>query len=60
MRTPVNPDLFARTAPAWNCVTGDGPHYTPGRRCEWCGLDHAAVRAALLAAAADAAECENE
>jgi hypothetical protein len=39
---PVDPDLFRRTAPEWNCVSypGDGMHYTPGPdgRCAWCGM----------------------
>jgi len=44
-RKPVDPELFARTAPAWNCVTdSDGPHYlstgpVPERgTCLWCGV----------------------
>jgi len=35
---PVNPELFHRTAPKWNCVDyPDGMHYTPGASCLWCG-----------------------
>lgn len=37
---PADPDLYARTAPAWNCVTDpiDGPHYHDGKGgCHWCG-----------------------
>jgi hypothetical protein len=36
---PVDPELFARTAPAWNCIShpGEGMHYTPGDGCLWCG-----------------------
>jgi hypothetical protein len=39
--------LFARTAPAWNCVTYlDGPHYTPGSGgCEWCGKSQREIAA---------------
>ena len=38
--TAVDPGLFARTAPRWNCVDyhDEGPHYTPGRHCVWCGM----------------------
>jgi hypothetical protein len=49
-RQPVNPELFARTAPAWNCVDypGDGMHYAPaGGDCRWCGATPAARRAEL-------------
>ncbi|HYK70397.1 MAG TPA: hypothetical protein VEV45_20805 [Streptosporangiaceae bacterium] len=43
-RRPIDQALFDRTAPAWNCVTGDGPHYTPGTgRCEWCGMTTSAI-----------------
>ena len=37
---PVDPELFARTAPRWNCVDfpGEGMHYRPRRGpCLWCG-----------------------
>lgn len=50
-RAPVDPELYARTAPAWTCVTApDGPHYlssgpTPPRGdCEWCGATAATIR----------------
>lgn len=39
-RLPVDPDLFARTAPQWNCVAfpGEGMHYLDGQGgCQWCG-----------------------
>jgi hypothetical protein len=39
-REPVDPELFARTAPAFNCIAypGEGPHYIGrGGRCQWCG-----------------------
>jgi hypothetical protein len=44
----ADPALFARTAPAWNCVTYlDGMHYTPGTgKCEWCGKSQAQIAAA--------------
>lgn len=38
--TPVNQELFNRTAPKWNCVDypDDGPHYLSSYRvCQWCG-----------------------
>jgi len=47
-RTPVNPELFNRTAPAWNCVDypADGMHYTPGNvSCAWCGMTPGEIRA---------------
>ena len=36
---PVDPELFHRTAPKWNCVDDpDGMHYRPtGAKCLWCG-----------------------
>jgi hypothetical protein len=37
---PADAELFARTAPRWNCVDfpGEGMHYTPGTSgCAWCG-----------------------
>jgi hypothetical protein len=44
-RTAVNPELFARTAPAWNCVDYPGAmHYLPGTRaCQWCGMTRAEI-----------------
>lgn len=42
-RRPVDPELFKRTAPRWNCVDypDDGPHYGPnGEGCGWCGMTH--------------------
>lgn len=46
-RTPVDPELFRRTAPAWNCVDypGDGMHYAnSGGDCSWCGMTRAQIR----------------
>ena len=43
-RIPVMPELFARTAPAFNCISDpeDGPHYiSPAGVCQWCGEDTA-------------------
>ena len=42
---PVAPELFRRTAPRWNCVDmpNDGPHYTPGDNCLWCGKSRAEI-----------------
>jgi hypothetical protein len=41
-RRPVDPELFERTAPAWNCISDpDGPHYLSGGGCLWCGLPDA-------------------
>lgn len=39
MTGPVDPELFRRTAPAWNCVDfpGEGMHLLAGRICQWCG-----------------------
>ena len=55
---PVNPDLFGRTAPKWNCVRYplDGPHYPSRGNCLWCGKS-----AEKIAAEWEAAEgcCEN-
>jgi len=43
---PVDQTLFDRTAPEWNCVTyADGPHYTPGSDCLWCGKSVAQIAA---------------
>jgi len=46
-RTPVDPELFARTAPAFNCITSpEGPHYRAGDgSCRWCGLTAAQIAA---------------
>jgi len=46
---PVDPELFRRTAPQWNCVDypGEGMHYTPkaGEGCAWCGATPEQIRA---------------
>lgn len=44
---PVDPELFARTAPKWNCVDypGEGMHYTPGGDCGWCGMTREQIAA---------------
>jgi hypothetical protein len=45
---PTDPELFARTAPHWNCVDypGEGMHYTPpGHGCVWCGKTLEQIRA---------------
>ena len=45
---PVNPELFRRTAPAWNCVDypGDGPHYlNRSGGCQWCGMTRDQINA---------------
>jgi hypothetical protein len=44
-RTPVDPELFRRTAPAWNCIAyPDGMHYLPGTStCAWCGMTRAEI-----------------
>jgi hypothetical protein len=36
----IDPDLYARTAPAWDCtVDPGGPHYiAAGGGCQWCGM----------------------
>jgi hypothetical protein len=46
-RTPVNPELFRRTAPAWNCVDFPGAmHYLPSTdACAWCGMTRAEIAA---------------
>jgi hypothetical protein len=43
----IDPDLYARTAPAWNCTTDpDGPHYiAAGGGCQWCGMTDAQITA---------------
>lgn len=38
---PVDPELFQRTAPQWNCVDfpGEGMHYVGSAgSCLWCGM----------------------
>jgi hypothetical protein len=48
----VDPELFARTAPRWNCVSapGEGPHYLspgpvpPRGDCQWCGATADEIR----------------
>ena len=44
-RIPVDPELFRRTAPAWNCVDYPGAmHYLPGTdTCAWCGMTRAEI-----------------
>jgi len=45
---PVNPELFRRTAPAWNCVDypGEGPHYlNRSGSCQWCGMTRDQINA---------------
>jgi len=39
-RMPIDPELFKRTAPKWNCVDypNDGPHYPSKGNCLWCGM----------------------
>ena len=48
-RVPVDPELFERTAPRWNCVAypGEGMHYPIGAdgSCGWCGLSREAREA---------------
>jgi len=51
--TPVDRELFERTAPKWNCVDfADGPHYLstgpvpPRGDCLWCGAAAADIRQA--------------
>jgi hypothetical protein len=45
-RSPVDLELFRRTAPAWNCVDyPGGMHYLPGTdTCAWCGMARAEIR----------------
>lgn len=41
MTVPIDPELFKRTAPAWNCVAypNDGMHYVARNGdCQWCGM----------------------
>jgi hypothetical protein len=53
---PVDPELFARTAPAWNCVASDGPHYlNAAGGCQWCGRSREAIADLDAEAAAEAA-----
>jgi len=46
-RRPVDPELFARSAPAWNCIAhpGEGMHYLTGLggSCAWCGMTAAQI-----------------
>jgi len=38
---PIDPELFERTAPAWNCVAypNEGMHYLARNGgCGWCGM----------------------
>jgi hypothetical protein len=46
-RAPVDPELFKRTAPAWNCVSyPGGMHYLAGEQlevCAWCGMTRAEI-----------------
>jgi hypothetical protein len=47
---PVSPELFAATAPKWNCVDypGEGMHYTPlPASCGWCGKTRAQIEPEL-------------
>ena len=44
-KQPVDRELFSRTAPAWNCVDSDGPHYTPDGDCVWCGMTREEIAA---------------
>jgi hypothetical protein len=46
--TPIDQELYDRTAPAWTCITepGEGPHYLSGDGgCQWCGMTREAIRA---------------
>lgn len=45
VRMPIDQELFDRTAPAWNCVTSDGPHYLHplDGSCQWCGKSREAL-----------------
>lgn len=56
---PADPELFRRTAPAWNCVDypGDGPHYTPGNTCQWCGCTRDQITAEYQASQAPCSVC---
>ena len=60
---PVDPELFARTAPQWNCVSYplDGPHYTPGigGDCAWCGKSAGKITAEYQAAERCCEECQS-
>jgi hypothetical protein len=44
---PIDAELFARTAPAWNCVShpGEGPHYASAGDCVWCGMTREQIAA---------------
>ena len=46
MTGPIDAELFARTAPAWNCVAYplDGMHLLArGGGCLWCGASRLAL-----------------
>ena len=48
VRQPVDPELFARTAPQWNCVDypNEGMHSTsPQGNCVWCGMTRSEIAA---------------
>jgi hypothetical protein len=56
---PVNPELFRRTAPRWNCVDypGEGMHYlTPGG-CAWCAMTREQIDAERAAAGHSCPHC---
>lgn len=67
---PIDPELFARTAPAWNCVAdpGQGPHYLAADgSCQWCGATRRPGRArwitgpfAVMTLGQRCAECRAE
>jgi hypothetical protein len=43
---PIDPEVFDRTAPAWNCVAypGEGMHLTArDGSCRWCGMTKAEI-----------------
>jgi len=45
-REPVDPEMFGRTAPRWNCIDyPDGAHYVPGDTCLWCGKSRRQIEA---------------
>lgn len=60
-RQPVDPELFRRTAPQWNCVDfPDGPHYTPGGgSCSWCGMTRDQIHAEWDAREGCCGECSS-
>jgi len=48
-REPVDPEMFGRTAPRWNCIDyRDGAHYVPGDACLWCGKSREDIEAGPL------------